>query len=86
MKEGEPPELEEGEEPPTLPEFDQKYYIYSYDEEKPEIIIPDEIEDDKDNDWLIEQTFKDEQVAEYFAQVTEAVNAGQNPAPPGKKW
>lgn len=42
----EPPELEEGEDPPTKPEFDSKFFLYGWDEEHPAIIIPAEVVDD----------------------------------------
>lgn len=41
-----PMQLEEGEEPPVLPQFDEKYAIFEYDEEHPSIPIPDEKVDD----------------------------------------
>lgn len=51
---GEEYELEDGE---TLPTkdclFDEKYFMFQYDEDQPEIIIPNEVHDDVDNDWVI---------------------------------
>lgn len=43
--------------PPT---FDEKYYMFGYDEEHPVLVIPDEIEDDKDYDWIVSYDYKEE--------------------------
>ena len=52
---GEQPELEEGEEAPTKPHFDEKYFLFHWDEEHPDVMIPDEVGDDVDNDWIIDK-------------------------------
>ena len=67
----EPPELEEGEEPPTKPEFDEKFFLYGWDDEHPAVIIPDEVIDDKDNDYLIPADKKDELIEQFAAQKAE---------------
>jgi|APSaa5957512535_1039671.scaffolds.fasta_scaffold238453_1 hypothetical protein len=57
--EANPPEVEEGEEPPEpeeifIPEFDSQEWYENFDDENPPIDIPDEIEDDVDNDCNID--------------------------------
>lgn len=70
---GEEYELEEGE---TMPSkeclFDEKYFMFQYDEDQPEIIIPDEVIDDIDNDWIIKQEEKDEVIENFLAGQQEA--------------
>jgi hypothetical protein len=53
VDEGNQPELDDGEEPPTKPVHDENYFFFNWDEEHPEIQIPDEVVDDVDDDWLI---------------------------------
>lgn len=65
-------ELEEGEEEPEEPIFDDKYFLYHYDEEHPEIPIPDEVMDDIDNDWIIEPEKREEVINDYLNQQSEA--------------
>lgn len=70
--------------------FDDKYFLFQWDEDQPEIIIPDEVKDDVDNDWVIPQDQKEHAIEEYLTGQTEAENAmyGDPPggAPKGKKW
>jgi len=42
-------------EPPTLPEFVAEESLEKFDEENPEIYIPDEVIDDNDNDWPMDE-------------------------------
>ena len=65
---GNPPELEEGEEPPTLKEFNDRYFLFNWDEENPQIVIPDEVKDDIDNDWKLTPELKTELIDEFIAQ------------------
>jgi hypothetical protein len=65
VADGVPPELEEDEEPPSKPVFDEKYFLYSYDEDHPAIYIPDEIKDDVDNDWLISNEKREELIIQH---------------------
>lgn len=67
----EAPELEEGEDPPQKPEFDEKFFLYGWDEEHPAIVIPQEVVDDTDNDFLILPDKKEEMIAEFAAQKAE---------------
>ena len=69
---GEEFELEEGEEEPEEPIFDDKYFLYHFDEEHPEIAIPPEVVDDIDNDWVIEPEKRDEVINEYVNAQAEA--------------
>jgi len=64
---GEAPELEEGEDPPEKPVFDEKFFLYGWDEEHPAIIIPAEVVDDLDNDFIISPDKKEEMIAEFAA-------------------
>ena len=73
IEDGNPPELAEGEEPPSLPQFDSKYFMFGYDEEHPPIIIPAVIVDDTDNDWVISQDKKDELVTSYNEKIQESL-------------
>lgn len=41
--------------PPMLPIFDQKEFLLKWDEETPDIIISDELTDDVDNDWVLDE-------------------------------
>jgi hypothetical protein len=38
---------------PKEPFFDQKYFLFTWDEEHPPIEIPPHVIEDKDNDWSI---------------------------------
>ena len=38
---------------PQRPTFDEKFYLFNWNDEHPEIQIPDEIKDDIDSDWVI---------------------------------
>ena len=75
-----PMELEEGEDAPTLPVFDEKYWLFGYDEEHPEIFIPKEIADDVDQDWRMLPEQKPAEIADYIQGINELI-AAQN-APP----
>jgi hypothetical protein len=57
--------LEEGEEPPVKPVFDEKFFLYNWDEEHPAVVIPAEVIDDVDNDWLIPAEKKEDFIADY---------------------
>ena len=71
LESDDPPELEDGEEAPTKPVFDEKFFLYGWDEEHPSIIIPNEVIDDKDNDWLISPEKRDDLIAEFAAAKAE---------------
>ena len=60
--------------------YDEKYFLYNYDDEHPEIVIPPNVTDDVDNDWLITASRKDELLTEYQITVAEAL-AALNPVP-----
>lgn len=55
-------------EPPTLPEFNQAEFLEKFDEETPEIEIPAEVVDQIDNDWVLEESERDEIIAAYWAE------------------
>lgn len=80
---GEEPELEDDEEP-IKPAFDEKYFLFNWDEDHPAIEIPPEVVDDVDNDWIIEATKKDDVIQDFIAGQQEAM-AGISAATPGKK-
>ena len=69
---GQPPDLDDGEEPPTEPLFDEKYFLYNWDDEHPPLIIPPEVKDDVDNDWLLTTERKEELVAQYTIDLSDA--------------
>lgn len=54
-------------EPPTLPEFVAEEYLEKFDEDNPEIYIPDEVVDDIDNDWPMTEDEEAELIAQYWA-------------------
>lgn len=60
MAAGNPPELDEGEEKPTRPVFDDKFFLYNWDEEHPAITIPPAVVDDIDNDCVLTEELKEE--------------------------
>ena len=60
--------------------YDEKYFLYNYDDEHPEIVIPPNVTDDVDNDWLITASRKDDLLTEYQITVAEAL-AALNPVP-----
>ena len=57
----------EQEEPPTMPEFDEAEAGEKFDEENPEVEIPEEIVDDINNDWVLEPDEREALIAKYFA-------------------
>lgn len=63
LESGNPPELEEDEEPPTKPIFDENFFFFNWDEEHPGVDIPPEVVDDVDNDWALSQAQKEDLVA-----------------------
>lgn len=84
---GEEFEVEEGESQPTKEcLFDEKYFLFQFDEDNPAIVIPDEVHDDMDNDWVIEADQKEATIEEYLAgqQEAEAAMSGDT-KPAGKK-
>lgn len=60
--------------------YDEKYFLYNYDDEHPEIVIPPNVTDDVDNDWQITASRKDDLLTEYQITVAEAL-AALNPVP-----
>ena len=60
-------EGEEQEEPPTLPEFNESEAAERFDDENPEVEIPDEIVDDINNDWVLTEEENEALIAKYFA-------------------
>ena len=77
---GNPPELEDDEEPPTEPLFDEKYFLYNWDDENPAIIIPMEVKDDVDNDWLLTADKKEDLILQYQGDQAEAQASASAPA------
>ena len=77
---GNPPDLGEGEEPPTEPLFDEKYFLYNWDDEHPPITIPPDVKDDVDNDWRLTADRKEELVAQYQTDQAEAQAAASMPS------
>lgn len=67
QEKGEEFELGEDETMPTKEcLFDEKYFMFQYDEDQPEIHIPDEVHDDIDNDWVVAQDAKDQVIEDYL--------------------
>lgn len=53
--------------PPELPKFDTEEAMARFDEEVPVIVIPDEVVDDVDNDWPLDEDAMAEVIATYWA-------------------
>lgn len=51
---------------PQRPTFDEKFYLFNWNEEHPEIIIPEQIQDDIDNDWIVSQNQKEDVINDYL--------------------
>lgn len=83
VKAGNPPDLA-GEEPPTRPVFDEKFFLYNFDEEKPAPVIPPEVIDDIDNDWTLSNEMKENLIENHINALAEAAAAAEPPAK-GKK-
>jgi len=49
-----------------MPEFDEAEAGEKFDEENPEVEIPDEIIDDINNDWMLEPDEREALIAKYF--------------------
>lgn len=48
-----------------MPQFDEKYFLFGFDEEHPEVEIPAEVPDDVDNDWDLPQERKEDEIQAY---------------------
>lgn len=53
-------------EKPVLPVFNLEDFIMKWDEENPPIIIPDEIEDEFDRDWILSEEEEEQLIQQYF--------------------
>lgn len=70
---GEEYEVEDGEQMPTKEcLFDEKYFLFQFDEDNPPVVIPPEVHDDKDHDWIIADDQKDPIIEEYLTGQAEA--------------
>lgn len=58
--------------PPVMPEFDRADAEGRFDDENPEVIIPDEVVDHVDNDWLLDEDEKEQLVTQYHANLAAA--------------
>lgn len=68
------------------PTFDEKYFYFAYDEEHPQINIPQLIADDVDLDWIITEDQKEHIINDYLAQFVEAPPQPSTSQPPqGRK-
>ena len=57
------------------PVFDEKFFLYGWDDEHPKILIPEEVVDDIDNDWQIPKDLKDQLIEEFANQKAEELAA-----------
>jgi hypothetical protein len=80
-----PPELEEGEDPPIYPPFDDKFFLFGYDEEHPHVEIPKEVTDDIDNDYMLIVEQKEKEIGEYNVSITEHFLSINAPPETGKR-
>ena len=53
-------------EKPVMPVFNKEEHLTKWDEENPEIVIPPEVIDDKDNDWVLSEEDEEALIAQYF--------------------
>lgn len=69
---GEEEEEEEGEkekkpkEKPVMPEFNHEEFLQKWEEDNPIVIIPDEIMDEFDRDWVLTEEEEEELIKQYF--------------------
>ena len=54
-----------------MPEFDRREAEEKFDDENPEVIIPDELKDHVDNDWVLDDDEKEALITQF--------NAAKNP-------
>lgn len=54
--------------PPAQPKFDTEEALARFDEEMPAIVIPDEVHEDTDNDWGLDEDAMYEVINAYWAQ------------------
>ncbi len=54
------------------PEFDEKFFLYNYDQEHPEIEIPELVQDDVDLDWIITEDQKEDIINDYLSSFVDA--------------
>ena len=50
-----------------MPEFDEAEQAEKFDDENPEVEIPDEIIDDIDNDWVLTEEENEALISKYLA-------------------
>jgi len=71
--------------------FDEKFFLFNWDEEHPAVEIPAEVVEDKDHDWdlsAVTPEEKDAMLNEHQNWLTEqkaAVDAANAPSSPQKK-
>lgn len=53
--------------PPVLPTFETEEAVLRFDEEVPEVVIPEEVSDDVDNDWALDEDAMAEIINAYWA-------------------
>ena len=50
-----------------MPEFNREEFLIKWDEDNPQIVIPEEIYDDYDNDWILTEEEEEQLIQQYFA-------------------
>jgi len=66
-EDGEEEEVEKKpKEKPELPVFNEEEFLIKWDEENPPVLIPDEIQDEFDRDWVLNEEEEEALVQQYF--------------------
>lgn len=59
-------DVKKNKDPPVLPVFDQQEFLTKWDEDTPDIIISQELTNDVDNDWVLDEDQQQEQINAYW--------------------
>ena len=54
---------QEDEDEPEQPLFDENFFLFNFEENNPQIVIPEEVIDDIDNDWPYSLEFRNDVIA-----------------------
>jgi len=63
----------ENKEPPVMPEFNKEEMEEKFDDEFPEVEIPQEVVDEVDNDWVMAEEEWDSLINSYYAAKGESI-------------
>jgi hypothetical protein len=49
-----------------MPVFNAEEFLQKWDEDNPEILVSDDIDDDMDNDWVLQEDEEEQLINNYF--------------------